>query len=87
MLTYRRGERLGLFFFRRCPNRRSCFSSPPSDSFSWLRFSDGAYRLGREGCFPFSLFENGESRYTRKLKIQNTSFRLLTTCLTGVFAG
>lgn len=55
--------------------------------FSWLRFSDGTYRLGREGCFPFSLFGNGEISYTRELKIQNTSFRLLTACLTGVFAG
>lgn len=87
MLTYRRGGRLGLFFFRRCSNRRSCFSFPSLDSFSWLHFSDGTYRLGREGCFPFSLFWNGGIRYTRELEIQNTSFRLLTACLTGVFAG
>ena len=32
------------------------FSFPPSDPFSWLRFSDGTYRLGREDCFPFYLF-------------------------------
>lgn len=43
------------------------------------------YRRGRRGelFFPFSSFGDAVGRYTRELKIQNTSFRLLTACATG----
>lgn len=60
------------------------FSYFVGDSF-WFRFSVGTTGAGSAGnCFsPFSSFGDAVGRYTRELKIQNTSFRLLTACATG----
>lgn len=70
-----------------------CFLSFCLFGFGSLFFFESAIhvdlpaRAARGIVFPFSSFGDAVGRYTRELKIQNTSFRLLTACATGVFTG
>lgn len=66
-----------------------CFLSFCLFGFGSLFFFESAIhvdlpaRAARGIVFPFSSFGDAVGRYTRELKIQNTSFRLLTACATG----
>lgn len=82
MLTYRRGLD-GFHGFSDNGRVLFLFFIFVGDSF-WFRFSVGTpARAARGIVFPFSSFGDAVGRYTRELKIQNTSFRLLTACTTG----
>ena len=84
MLTHRRGRDGFMVFLLMvvcCSFFQVCWGLFLVPLFYW----NPPARAARGIVFLFFLFVDVVGRYTRELKIQNTSFRLLTACPTGVF--
>ena len=82
MLTYRRGLD-GFHVFSDNGQVLFLFSYLLGSLFGSAFLLELPARAARGIVFPFSSFGDAVGRYTRELKIQNTSFRLLTACATG----